>query len=122
MKTLGARIRELREERDLSLRELGAAFVSPSRPKGLTAAFLSDIELGRRYPSDEVLAKMASILGVSKEELRRHDARLPVEELRRLAETTPAYGVAFRQVIQSRVSPEKLMELAEETRKTRKKP
>ena len=43
MKTLGERIRELREERDLSLRELAGKI-------GVSAAFMSDVELNRRYP------------------------------------------------------------------------
>lgn len=44
VKTLGQRIRELRERDDLSLREF-------ARKLGVSAAFLSDVELGRRHPS-----------------------------------------------------------------------
>ena len=46
--TLGQKIHELRDKADLSLREL-ALKISVSAP------FLSDIELGRRFPSEEVL-------------------------------------------------------------------
>ena len=42
-KTLGVRIRELRDQRDLSLREFAR------RLGDVSAAHLSDIELGRRY-------------------------------------------------------------------------
>ncbi len=116
VKTFGNRVRELREKRRISLRafarELG----------GLSAAFLSDVELGRRYPSDGVLEEMARILDVDLEELRSYDPRPPVEEIRRLAESNPAYGVAFRKVIDSKVSPEELIKLAEQRLHRRKKP
>jgi transcriptional regulator with XRE-family HTH domain len=115
MKTFGERVRELREERGLSLREFARKL------GGISAAFLSDIELGRRYPSDRVLASMAKVLGVQVKELRSYDTRPPVQDIRRLAESNPAYGVALRKVIDSRVSPEDLMKLAEEKLTEKKK-
>src|SRR5260370_33454329 len=66
VKTLGQRIRELREAKDLSLREFA------KKLGGLSAAFLSDVELGRRHPSDKVLADMARALGTRVDDLRRH--------------------------------------------------
>lgn len=107
MKTLGQRIRELREEGDLSLRELG-------KKLGVSAAFLSDIELGRRYPSDKVLLKMAQILGTSKEDLKTYDHRPPVHALRRLADADPMYGIALRKVIDKKVSAKELIALADQ--------
>ncbi|MCI0621448.1 MAG: helix-turn-helix domain-containing protein [Acidobacteria bacterium] len=117
MKTFGERIRELRARRKLSLREFA------KRLGGISAAFLSDVELGRRYPSERVLASMARALGVEAEELRAYDTRPPVEDIRRLAESNPAYGPALRKVITSRVSPEDLVKLAEKnlTYKKRKR-
>lgn len=106
--TLGQRIRELREAKDLSLREFG------KKLGGRSAAFLSDIELGRRHPSDEVLVEMARVLGVSVEELRKHDSRPPVDELRRLAASDPAYGLAFRRVIEQGMSPDELLQFVRE--------
>jgi transcriptional regulator with XRE-family HTH domain len=116
MKTLGLgqRIRELREERDLSLREL-------AKTLDVSAAFLSDIELGRRYPSEKVLAKIAHALGTSVEDLRSYDTRLPVKDLKRLTNSDTRYGFAFRQVIDKKISPEKLIELAEKESKRHKK-
>ena len=105
-KTLGQRIRELREARDLSLREFA------KKLGGFSAAFLSDVELGRRHPSDKVLADMARVLGTTVEDLRSHDTRAPVEDLKRLAASNPAYGLAFRRVIAEQVSPEDLLKLA----------
>jgi len=115
MKTLGQRIRELRTQKDFSLREFA------KKLGGLSAAFLSDVELGRRHPSDKVLADIARIFGTSFEELRNYDTRAPVEDLKRLATSNPAYGLAFRKLIDKKVSPEALMRLAGSKSKRDKK-
>src|SRR5882724_9552178 len=93
IRTLGERIRELREAKDLSLREFA------KKLGGLSAAFLSDVELGRRHPSDAVLISMARVLDTTVEELKQHDSRPPVEELKRLSAKDPAYGFAFRKLV-----------------------
>lgn len=54
---VGERIRQLREERDLSIRALG-------RASGLSANALSMIERGRTSPSVSTLYKVAEALGV----------------------------------------------------------
>jgi len=107
-KTLGQKIRELRDAKDLSLREFG------KRLGGKSAAFLSDIELGRRFPSDEVLADIARVLGIAMEELREYDSRAPIEDLRRLADSDPAFGFAFRRVVRDGVSAEDLLQFLRE--------
>lgn len=114
-KTLGERIRELRAAKDLSLREFA------KKLGGLSPAFLSDIELGRRYPSDKVLGDIARILGTTVEDLHSYDARAPVEELKRLANADPAWGLALRRVIEKDIPPEELLKLAERTRGQPKK-
>src|SRR5260370_42315585 len=53
--SLGQRIHELRDKADLSLRGLAKRI-------GISSPFLSDIELGRRFPSEEILAKLAGAL------------------------------------------------------------
>jgi hypothetical protein len=111
MKTLGQKIRELREEKDLSLREL-------AKKLGVTAAFLSDIELGRRYPSDKVLSDMAKELGTSFEDLHNYDTRAPVEDLRRLASSNPLYGIAFRKFINKGIPPEELLKFVNTKKKS----
>lgn len=93
VKTLGQRIRELRELADLSLREL-------ARRIGVTAPFLSDVELGRRFPSEEVLLRLADALNVDVAELRKHDARQPVADFKELVEANPALGMAFRTAVE----------------------
>lgn len=95
--TFGDRIRELRTDADLSLREL-------ARKIGVSAAFLSDVELGRRYPSDSVLERLAGELDVSVSELRRFDSRPPLDELKRLAEVNPEVGFAFRTILDDHAS------------------
>ncbi len=111
MKPLGQYIRERREELDLSLREF-------ARRLHCSAPFISDIELGRRYPSEKVLAWMAPILKVSLEDLKRHDTRPPLAEIKRITEADPLYAVAFRKVIAGKISPQKLIELAEGARRS----
>lgn len=103
---LGQKIRELREKKDLSLREL-------AKNLDISAAFLSDIELGRRYPSEKVLSGIARALETSVEDLRSYDTRPPLEDIKRLASSDPLYGMAFRKMIDKKISPQKLMELAE---------
>ena len=87
MKTLGERIRELREEQDLSLRELAGKV-------GVSDAFMSDVELNRRYPSDKHLRAIARHLKAALEDLKEYDTRPPVQELRKAALSDPQYGYA----------------------------
>jgi transcriptional regulator with XRE-family HTH domain len=104
--TLGERIRELREAKDVSLREFATQL-------GLSAAFVSDIELGRRYPSDAVLNQIATQLDTSVDELKKFDTRAPIEDLKRLASSNPSYGLAFRTIVDNKISPEDLIKFAE---------
>jgi transcriptional regulator with XRE-family HTH domain len=104
MKTLGEYIRFLRERKDFSLREL-------AKKLEITPAFLSDVELGRRHPSEEVLANIARLLEKTVEDLREHDTRAPLEAIKRLAASDPSYGLAFRQVVEGKITPQELMDL-----------
>lgn len=104
MKNLGEQIRELREKKDISLREL-------AKKLEISAAFLSDVELGRRYPSKKVLTQIAQELDVKLEELENYDTRPPVEEIRRRVQADPAFGLALRKVIDRKISPADLMKL-----------
>jgi transcriptional regulator with XRE-family HTH domain len=80
--SLGQRLHELRDKADLSLREL-------AKKVGISSPFLSDIELGRRFPSEEILAKLASALNVSLEDLKQYDNREPIADLKRLMDSNP---------------------------------
>jgi transcriptional regulator with XRE-family HTH domain len=89
---LGELIRDLRGRANLSLREL-------AKTVEVSAPFLSDVELGRRYPSDEVLIRVAKALKVPVDQLKQHDHREAVSDLKRLIHGNPDLGSAFRTVI-----------------------
>lgn len=104
--TLGDYIRRVRSETlDLSVREL-------ARRIGKTAPFVSDIELGRRNPSDDVLADIAKALGVAEEELRKRDVRAPIDEIKRATQKDPTFAMAFRTVLEKNIPAETLLEWA----------
>ena len=114
MKTLGERIRELRESLDLSVREL-------AKKSKISAPFLSDVELGRRHPSDDVLKVIASSLGTTIEELKKHDARPPVQEMKRIAASNPAMGFALRRVVDEGVSSDELLDFLRDRGRRKKR-
>jgi len=115
MKTFGQFIRERRETRDLSLREFA------KKLGDLSAAFVSDVELGRRFPSEEVLAKMAHVLDVRVEELKKYDSRPPVEDLKRLAASDRSFGFALRRVVEKQITAEELHHLVNRSEQKKKK-
>jgi transcriptional regulator with XRE-family HTH domain len=92
MEGIGPYIRRRRDELDLSLREL-------AKKIDCSPAFVSDIELGRRHPSDKVLVEIARILKVKIEELRNMDVRPPTEEIKRITQNDPTFALAFRTVV-----------------------
>ncbi len=112
-KTLGARIRELRQNARLSLRDLGDRLKEPGNPNPVSAAYLSDLENGRRFPSEDMFGKLAAALGTTEEELRSHDQRAAGRELEELVELNPQYAFAFRQIIgdvrDSGISPDEVI-------------
>jgi transcriptional regulator with XRE-family HTH domain len=105
-RALGDVIRELREKADFSLRELAKkAEISPP--------FLSDVELGHRYPSDETLRKLSRFLKVSVEELKKYDHRDSMADLKRMILSNPRLGFAFRTAVNElkhgKLTPEEFM-------------
>jgi len=97
----------------MSLREFARKLGELSPP------FVSDVELGRRFPSEKVLEKMAHVLGVTVGELQKYDSRAPIEDLKRLAASDPVYGFALRKVADGEISAEDILKLA--SKKTFKK-
>lgn len=110
MKTLGEHIRELREKKDISIREL-------ARQLRVSAAFLSDIELGRRHPSDEVMERLADCLDTTLADMQKYDARPPVQELKRVTANDPAMGFALRRVVDEGVTAKDILEFLDQQRK-----
>ena len=86
-KNLGDLLRDLRQAANLSLREL-AKFVDVSAP------FLSDVELGRRYPSDEVLGRVAKTLRVPIERFKELDHREAVSDLIDHSKSKFGFGIS----------------------------
>jgi len=115
MESLGSFMRRRRDELDLSLREF-------AKRLDCSAAFISDIELGRRHPSVKVLAEIARVLDVNLETLQAMDDRAPIEDIKRLTQSDPRYALAFRTMIDKKVSPEELLALANQKRDDRHKP
>src|SRR5262249_61361974 len=91
--SLGQRLHQLRDKADLSLREL-------PKKVGISSPFLSDIELGRRFPSEEILAKLARALNVPLEDLKQYDNREPIADLKRLMDSDPKLAFAFRMSVE----------------------
>jgi transcriptional regulator with XRE-family HTH domain len=91
--SLGQRLHELRDRADLSLREL-------AKKVGISGPFLSDIELARRFPSEEILEKLARALNVPLEDLKKYDNREPIADLKRLMDSNPKLGFAFRTAVE----------------------
>ena len=89
---MGQRLRELRERTGLSLREVAKA-------AKISAPFLSDVELGRRFPTNETLALIAQKLGASANDLKKHDHGSALADLKRLAEGSPSLGAAVRALV-----------------------
>src|SRR5690348_4326287 len=103
MEGIGPFIRRRRDEIDMSLREL-------AKRLDCSPAFLSDIELGRRHPSDKVLIEIARILKVKVDELRNRDVRPPIDEIKRVTQDDPNFALAFRTVIDKNISADELLE------------
>ena len=120
--TLGLYIRDKRMALSITLRafakkvaDLLSANASEDEPETkFSPGFLSDIENGRRFPSERVLSTIATALGVDVSELREQDQRIPAEELQRLQMLNPQFGFAFRRVAnyinQKQMSPQELVD------------
>jgi transcriptional regulator with XRE-family HTH domain len=87
----GTYLRKVREEKSISLREL-------AKKIGVSGAFLSDIELGRRFPSADKIELLAKEIGVPLEELQKYDFRDEAEAIRQMMFSDPNAGMAFRRV------------------------
>ena len=90
--SMGQRLRDLRERAGFSLREVAKA-------AKISAPFLSDVELGRRFPTNETLALIAKKLRASPDYIKKHDHRAALAGLKRLAEGSPSLGAALRALV-----------------------
>jgi transcriptional regulator with XRE-family HTH domain len=117
MEGIGPFIRKRRDELDLSLREL-------AKKLDCSPAFISDIELGRRHPSEKVLIEIAKILKVKPDDLRKVDVRAPIDEIKRVTQDDPAFAFAFRTVVDrirdKNISATELLEFAKKKEEEKK--
>lgn len=90
--TMGQAIARRRNHARLSLRELG-------RLTGLSAPFLSDMEHGRRFPTDDALQRIATALTLDLHELRACDPRPPLREMQDMCAINPKWAFAFRRIV-----------------------
>ena len=91
----GSRIRSLRKEKDISLREL-------SERVGMDFTYLSKIENGKvEPPSEQKIRAIASELEVGAEELLALSGKVSSNEIRKAVQGNPSVGVLLRK-IQSR--------------------
>jgi transcriptional regulator with XRE-family HTH domain len=67
--TIAQRLHEWRRTRHVSLRALGVEI-------GVSAAYLSEIESGRKRPGPEVAEKIAKLVGMKVEDLEREEVRV----------------------------------------------
>lgn len=114
MQTIGQFIREKRTARGLSLRGLALQ-------AGITPPFLSDIERGRRFPSDKSRGKLAPLLGVEKNQLDQFDYRKDLPAMVELMQNYPDVQQAFRYTMQrvreGKLQPAELAKLLSEASK-----
>ena len=106
MPTLGEHLRALREKNHISLRGLA------SRVR-ITAPYLSDIELGRRHPSDRVLADLARALRTTVDDLRGHDPRALMRDIRQRLDHDAGFAPALRRLLSKCATSDDLMRMLE---------
>lgn len=109
--TLGERIRRVRKERGLGLRQTATK-------TGISATFLSRVETGKEpaTPSEDTLRKIADVLGDNFDELMQLAGRIP-SKVKDYMKADPGMPEFMRQAQESNVSSEKLMELLEKAKK-----
>jgi transcriptional regulator with XRE-family HTH domain len=108
MPTLGQRIRERRQELQLTVRGF-------ARDINVQPPFVTDIEAGRRRPSAETLAKIAEVLKLPIGELQALDPRIS-PEVKEWMESEPRVSTLLRQIRQSPDPDATLRQLEEQVR------
>lgn len=91
-KTFGEHIKDLRNGRDLSLRELAKLI-------GKSPSMISEIESGNRFPSEDMMSALARALRTTIENLKEYDSRPKKKELNDLISQNPDLGWVFRTVV-----------------------
>jgi transcriptional regulator with XRE-family HTH domain len=111
--TLGDVIRKARVATDQSLREF-------ARAVGITPSYQSDIENDRRVPSEDVLKKIADLLGLNYEELMALAGRFG-EDASRYLRRHPTAGALFRKLSETNAPEDVLRKMLREAEEFERK-
>lgn len=113
--TFGERIRRIRKERNLGLRETAKLI-------GKSATFLSRIETGKEQvtPAEETIRELARVLGDDFNELMQLAGRIPTE-VKDYFTNDPDIPAFLRLAKEKRVSGEKLLEMLKKVEKGKRK-
>lgn len=93
-RTMGAVIRRARQERSLTLKELGER-------AGLSVVYLGEIERGKKYPSAPVLERLAAALDLALSDV----LELVADELRAGAQPSSMEAIGFALPARGDVTP-----------------
>lgn len=113
--TLGQEIRRLRTEAEITLRQF-------AKDLGISAPYLSDIELDRRRPPDPLLRRMVERLkhvGASFEALGALDTRVD-PDVRAWADKTPGVREMLRTMRDTGQDPREILKSIEEAERKKK--
>jgi transcriptional regulator with XRE-family HTH domain len=94
--SLGDLIRVTRANQEIGLREA-------ARKLDITPSYLSDIELDRRVPSDDILQRISELLTIPSEHLYMMAGKLDAQTLAYM-QTHPKAIVLLRRIAQSNLS------------------
>jgi transcriptional regulator with XRE-family HTH domain len=109
--TFGQRIRRVRKEQKLGLRQTASK-------TGISATFLSRVETEKEpaTPSEETIRKLADVLGDDFDELMQLAGRIPTS-VKDYMKADPGMPEFLRRAQESNIPSEKLMELLEKAKK-----
>ena len=109
--TLGARIKRLRKERGLGLRETAAKV-------GISATFLSRVETNaeKAVPREEVIKKLADLLGDDVDTLMQLAGRV-AQDVAAVIKSEPGMPAVLRRARDLNLSADDLMKLIDKSKK-----
>ncbi len=103
----GSRIRQLRKEKDISLRDLADRV-------GIDFTYLSKIENGKvEPPSEEVIRLISKELEVDPEDLLSLAGKVSSEQIRKAVESNPSVGILLRKIQTQKLSAEQIKRMVD---------
>lgn len=103
----GSRIRQLRKEKDISLRELADRV-------GIDFTYLSKIENGKvEPPSEEVIRLISQEFEVDPEDLLSLAGKVSSEQIRKAVESNPSVSILLRKIQTQKLSAEQIKRMVD---------